>query len=383
VTRITLLREALEDRELCNYLPLEASEFTINVVTSRQSGVYSGTGMGFPTTRLWRHNDFIRPKAIERRSRALLARLCDPEGLFALERGLAEADVVCVNETFLASSAQACRLQQGRDRPRIVTLCYENIPFQYEGDPLVARRKEDVRRATDVFIAATPAAKSALVAEGVEPRRIVVQPSGVDTNRFSPACRNEKLRASWGVRSDDVVFLYAGRLLREKGLLNLLLAVERCGSLRGRLILVGSGAEEARLRRAVAARRLEDRVSFLSWIDYEKMPAVMASADVFVMPSLPTPYNEEQLGFSLIEAMASEVPVLATIGASVPWVVGDGGLVVPPYDVEALSEGLEQLTADGRLRSSLGAAGRKRAETLLNVECFAATFAEVVRGIAR
>ena len=89
------------------------------------------------------------------------------------------------------------------------------------------------------------------------------------------------------------------------------------------------------------------------------------------MPSLPTPYWEEQLGFSLIEAMASEVAVLSTRSGSIPFVVGDAGVLVGAYDVDALQTGLEELVRDPARRSELGALGRARVERDLNIEAAA------------
>jgi glycosyltransferase involved in cell wall biosynthesis len=118
------------------------------------------------------------------------------------------------------------------------------------------------------------------------------------------------------------------------------------------------------------------------WVDATQMPELMASADVVALPSLPTPYWEEQLGFAAIEAMASAVPVVATASGSIPFVVGGGGLLVPPYDVDALAGAIHRLAGDPDLRRRLGAAGRDRVERTLNTATVAAALGAIIDEVA-
>ena len=177
--------------------------------------------------------------------------------------------------------------------------------------------------------------------------------------------------------------LFAGRLIQEKGLANL---VEAAAGLRDeafRVVFVGSGSEKSRLERIVAKLGIGARVTFAPWSDSTEIPRVMASADVFAMPSLPTPYWEEQLGFSLIEAMASSVPVLSTRSGSIPFVVGAGGLLVDAYDVPGLGDALAALVSDPGRRAELGAAGRTRVETDLNTLTAASRLRQIMDDTAR
>jgi len=379
--RVTVVRETLEDREIGNYLPLLTAGYEVDLVTTRKQGPYRGDGLGLPIRRLRTRSDLVRPEVVARRLAQRASRYTDPDKIIGLSKALRGAHIVCVNETHLASSAQACLLRRRLVPARVVALCYENIPFRYEESALLAARKDIVRRRADAFIAMTPAAREALITEGVDTHRIFVQPLGVDADRFHPSKRSDAVRRSWGASDDTVVVLFAGRLLQEKGLLNLLLAFAACRHLPLRLVFVGRGSEEARLRRAAIGCELRERMVFIPWMDYGEMPSAVASADIFAMPSLPTPYWEEQLGFSMVEAMASAVPVLATEGASIPWVVGDGAVVVPSYDVDALAAGLCKLSENAELRARLGLAGRTRVEQVLNHEDFSAGFDVVVKRV--
>jgi glycosyltransferase involved in cell wall biosynthesis len=206
----------------------------------------------------------------------------------------------------------------------------------------------------------------------------------VDSTRFGPERRDPAVRERWGARDDDVVVLYAGRLLREKGLVELLLACADLDPARFLLVLVGDGPEELRLRRAASSLRLDGRVVFTGWQPWDDMPRLMASADVFAMPSLPTPYWEEQLGFSLVEAMASGLPVLSTASGAMPYVVGrDAGLLIEPYGRAPLRDALQALVADREQRVRLGAAGRRKVETELDSEVVAMRLESLIDGWLR
>jgi glycosyltransferase involved in cell wall biosynthesis len=307
----------------------------------------------------------------------------DLEHFIRLERTLDGAHVVCVGETHIASSAQACTIRERHSDMRVAVTCFENIPFRYEDEPTLARRKDLVRRAADLFIAVTPEARAALLSEGVDAGRIALQPYGVDDAHYHPDARDADLRASWGAEEGDCVILYAGRLIREKGLAQLLWAVASLREHPVRLVFTGSGTERLRLARMAEALGVDDLVRFTGWVSSRSMPRVLASADIVAMPSLTTPYWTEQLGFGLIEAMACGVPVVATRSGSIPFVVGDAGTLVEPYDVSALADALRALVLDPVERSALATRGRARVETELNVRTVGQRLGGLFTQIAR
>jgi glycosyltransferase involved in cell wall biosynthesis len=90
------------------------------------------------------------------------------------------------------------------------------------------------------------------------------------------------------------------------------------------------------------------------------MPAFYQGLDVFVLPSRTLPNWKEQFGRVLIEAMACAVPVVGSDSGEIPHVIGDGGLIFPEDDVEALHACLQQLAVDPAAREGLGAVGRAR-----------------------
>ena len=133
------------------------------------------------------------------------------------------------------------------------------------------------------------------------------------------------------------------------------------------LLFVGTGNQSLRLLVAAKAHGVSDVVRFVPGVSYREIPFVYAAADIVVAPSLPTPYWEEQFGMVLAEAMASGRALLSTTAGAIPEVVGDAGVLVPPYDSEALSEALKTLLHDSRERFALGSAARERAHRLFSV----------------
>jgi len=182
-------------------------------------------------------------------------------------------------------------------------------------------------------------------------RPISVVPNGVDLERFRPGVP-PVARLAGGPPN----ILFVGRFDPRKGLPELLQACERLAA-RGiefRLILVGDGRLRARLERR-ARRTLPGRVVFEGQVPHERLPQYYATADVFCSPAR----GSESFGLVLLEAMAMEVPVVASDIPGYRSVVAHGseGLLVPPRDPGALAEALAALLGDPARRARMGASG--------------------------
>jgi len=153
--------------------------------------------------------------------------------------------------------------------------------------------------------------------------------------------------------------LFAGLLTPRKGAADLLRASALLSD-RGvahELVLAGGTPDEGlHAEREVRAVRAPAAV-FLGALPHERMAAELASSDIFCLPSW-----WEAMPLSILEAMASGLPVIASRVGDIPRVVEDGvtGLLVPPRDPERLSEALASLIDDPEGRRRMGAAGRRR-----------------------
>jgi glycosyltransferase involved in cell wall biosynthesis len=148
-----------------------------------------------------------------------------------------------------------------------------------------------------------------------------------------------------------------------------------------RLLLVGRGQLETRLRKRAAAPDLQGRVEFAGWVPSEAMPGLYRRMDVLVLPSRTTPNWKEQFGRVLIDAMASGVAVVGSDSGEIPHVIADAGLVFPEGDVAALRERLARLLADPALRQELGRRGRARVLEHYTQARVAQAYLEVYRSI--
>ena len=191
--------------------------------------------------------------------------------------------------------------------------------------------------------------------------------NGVDTRRFDRSAvepgRVAAVRAAWGVEPGAVVVGTVGRLVREKGYLELFRAAEVVRREHPDAVVVAVGPEdpskEDRLDEATLERvRAQPGVVLAGEGAGEDMPAIYAAMDVFCLPSY-----REGVPRSAIEAMSTGLPVVATDIRGCREVVVDGvtGLLVPPRDHWALARAVARLLADRPLAAAMGGAGRARA----------------------
>jgi glycosyltransferase involved in cell wall biosynthesis/predicted metal-dependent phosphoesterase TrpH len=198
--------------------------------------------------------------------------------------------------------------------------------------------------ACDLVLSPSPASDQTLTEIGVAPEKVARWDRGVDTSRFDPALRERE-------RSPERIdVLYAGRVTREKGadLLaeSFLRARERDARLR--LVLVGGGPEEQRLR-----ERVGEHAEFRGWLDGVELARAYADADVFLFPS-----RTDTFGQVVLEAQASGVPVVAVAEGGPLSLIEhrSSGLLCAP-DARVLADALVELAAAPSLREQLAAGG--------------------------
>ncbi len=157
-----------------------------------------------------------------------------------------------------------------------------------------------------------------------------------------------------------VQFLFLGRICARKGSYDLLAAFKALPNevrARARLVFAGDGQVED-LREL--ASEYEDQVVVHSWINRAQRDQLLADSDAFVLPSY-----LEGVPMSMLEAMATALPVITTPVGGIPDVVADGreGLLVTPGDIAALSAAMRRMIDDESLRLTLGLCARSRAES--------------------
>jgi glycosyltransferase involved in cell wall biosynthesis len=200
------------------------------------------------------------------------------------------------------------------------------------------------------------------------PNQVVVAlPNGIDCRPYSviPTVQSTPDR--------PLQVVYIGRVAREKGLYETLQGLRLAHELGvdARLIVAGSGAEEARLRRYAHALGIASRVCFLGPIFGSDKVKLLFGADVMVLPSY-----SEGLPYALLEAMAAGVPVIATPVGAIPDVVCDEihGYIVPPRDGKAIAEALALLASDREKLAWMSRACRRRVRAAFSIDRLAQEF---------
>jgi glycosyltransferase involved in cell wall biosynthesis len=185
-----------------------------------------------------------------------------------------------------------------------------------------------------------------------------VIPNAVDAELFHPMNR-EQCRSQWELHG--FVAGYVGRLVEEKGLMDMVEALTSCPS-DINLLFVGSGPFEDALKSRVQELNKVDQVRFLPAQPLEELPAIMNALDVLVLPSRTTESWKEQFGRVIIEAHACQTPVIGSDSGAIPDVIGSGGLVVPERNPAALGAAITQLASNAAQRAEMGRNGRAQVE---------------------
>jgi glycosyltransferase involved in cell wall biosynthesis len=193
-------------------------------------------------------------------------------------------------------------------------------------------------------------------------KTIVCPLSGVDTEKFRPGITSD-WKEKLGLALGEKLILFCGALDVRKGLDVLIKAFDKICKLKTvncKLIIVGTGSQKVELLTLADELGLGDRVVFLDWMQNEKLPPLLNSADIFVYPSIPYGGWEEQFGYAMAEASVCGVPVVATGTGSIGEVIvdGRGGILTEPNNPQQLANAIHKILSDDDLRKEMGEYGR-------------------------
>jgi glycosyltransferase involved in cell wall biosynthesis len=226
-------------------------------------------------------------------------------------------------------------------------------PLYYWIDRLCLPRYEKV-------ICVSPDLQQECQAVGVTAERCVLIENAIDVEEFSRRRSVEEAKSGQGIDPARLVVGAVGRLSPEKGFDLLIRAADRllANGVNLELMIAGDGDERAHLQELIQQLGRGDRIRLLGFrADLRELYEAM---DVFALSS-----HREGLPNVVLEAMALEVPVVATHIAGIPRLIDNGvsGLLVPPGSVDELVGALGRLLADAKLRRQLRRTGRRTIES--------------------
>jgi len=236
------------------------------------------------------------------------------------------------------------------------------------GIPTVVSRRVDYPRSpgllsrlkyerADAFIAISEAVARILRIDGVTPGKIHLVRSGIElpsaAEMASRRSRRSAMLQSLGLPPESVVVLNAGSLVEHKGQ-EILPRAARILPDSVRILVAGEGPLRASLEAEIARQEVAGKVLLLG--HRHDLPDLYAAASVYVQPS-----TSEGLGTAMLDAMAWELPIVASHAGGIPEAVreGENGMLMSGRNPYLLGEALKRLASDRELAERLGARGRE------------------------
>jgi glycosyltransferase involved in cell wall biosynthesis len=250
--------------------------------------------------------------------------------------------------------------------------------------PMLARAKASALRAADAVTANSSFTEAALRRLAPDLGAVERIPMGVST--AAPASKVVADVRARHRRGDGPLVVFAGRLVEEKGVDDLLEAMARLAGAHpdATALVLGDGQDRAAFEARAAALGVASRVTFGGWAEPAAVAAALAAADVVAAPSKQAPDGwVEAQGLTVVEAMAVGTPVVATRSGGVGDAVVDGetGLLVDEGSPAALAAAIARLATDRALAERCAAAGRRVAVDRYSREATASAFSDLFDGL--
>jgi glycosyltransferase involved in cell wall biosynthesis len=284
-------------------------------------------------------------------------------GVFSALNRIRPDAVLCGGYNYLASWESACWARV--HRVPLLLWSESTALDRRRGHRLVEFMKTRFLSLCRAFVVPGRSSLQYLKDLGIPDQRIFTAPNAVDIPLFA-ALAEEARRKELQVRARHSLplryFLYVGRLVRAKGVFELLEAYAQLdGEIRAKvgLVCVGDGADHAELRER-ASRISPGTIQFPGFVHREGLPEFYALADALIFPT-----HSDTWGLVVNEAMSSGLPVISTsVAGCAADLVQDGwnGFVVLPGDPLQLASAMTRLAGDSELRMEMGSRSRERIE---------------------
>lgn len=225
---------------------------------------------------------------------------------------------------------------------------------------------QEIYSAASLIICVSDFVKKSVKSVNPDDTKCITVHNGIDLAVFSKQTSNIK-RQDLGLRNDDFVIIYSGRINPEKGIKELLEAMNRLTTYpQIKLLVIGSSffgnATEddeftKELRKNTA--QIQDRIFITGFIPYHEVPSYLKLADLAIVPSM---WNEA-FGLTVLEAMAAGLPLITTRSGGIPEICEDVAYIIERDNiVDNLTESIVRLYKDPESRSRMSVLSFKRAQ---------------------
>lgn len=259
-------------------------------------------------------------------------------------------DIIHANLDY-PSAIIAASLKKKTNTPYVLTV-QGTSTFKYTNLPLIKQLVIHALKTCDFGFPISNALLEKLKELGLSAEKQKVIPSGVNLNYY------KKLKQSVKKNKDKFKILCIARWEEVKGVEYLIRAmpyiVNKFKNIQ--LQLVGYGSQERYLKDLAHELHVDNSINFIGPVSYDKIPSYICSSDIFVLPSV-----SEGLGIVLLEAMAGELPIVASDVGGIPDLVKDGknGFLIPSKNPKALVEKINILIRNKTLSQNMGKKGKQ------------------------
>jgi len=309
----------------------------------------------------------------------------DLKTVISIRRFLEKQNIGIIHTHGYKSNLYALAASMGKSLPRVAT-CHNWLG----DDPKMkfyARLDKFFLNRFDRVIAVSDSVKQEILNHNISANKVLTICNGIDTNRFNNPKKVESARREFGIVKGCKVIGTVGRLSEEKGHIHLLNAAKKVVQKYPKIVflIVGDGPLRNDLGRKASAmgqtRHLEKNgpeSPFIFTGVRSDMPAIYSLMDIFVLPSL-----TEGLPMVLLEAMASQKPIVATTVGAVPRVIehDHSGVLVQPGDAKELAKAITDLLANPQKAHRLAEHARDKVKQQFSSERMAEKYVKVYRDV--
>lgn len=218
----------------------------------------------------------------------------------------------------------------------------------------------------------------------IKKEKIYIYRNCIDINLFNINYGNKYIlenKKKFGIRDEERIILFTGRLSKEKGILETIEAFKKMNIPNVKLMITGSCFYNMETKSRFddllksASKEVKEKIIFTGYIDYKKMPEIYQLADIVVLPSI----WEEPAGMTIIEAMACGKPVITTNSGGIPEYANKSCIILNLNEdlIDNIKENIIKLLQSKELAKDLGEKAYHRAN-LFNKDKYYKEFCDIM-----